>query len=256
MDWSAPFWVLCHFHASAGWQPALARPLSLPTLSWQDAPMWWMAAAGLGLVAGGYGLHRLALWAEGRGWIYYRTRRMPPGASGMAFMGVASILEPSLEHVIEEHRSQKVAAETDASGHPPMTPEGTLEMFGDFDPPEYEEEASRRWGDTDAYRESKRRTARYSKQDWHEIERESAEINAALLQLLKAGVPPESAQAMELAERHRAHISKWFYECTPEIHAGLGQMYVADHRFTENIDKAGPGLAQYMSEAIAANCRR
>ena len=58
---------------------------------------------------------------------------------------------------------------------------------------------------------------------------------------------------MAVAERHRAHISKWFYDCSPEIHRGLGQMYVADPRFTRNIDKAGPGLAQYMSAAIAAN---
>jgi hypothetical protein len=55
-----------------------------------------------------------------------------------------------------------------------------------------------------------------------------------------------------VAERHRGHISKWFYQCSPEIHAGLGQMYVVDHRFTENIDKAKPGLAQYTSDAIAA----
>jgi type VI protein secretion system component Hcp len=33
-------------------------------------------------------------------------------------------------------------------------------------------------------------------------------------------------------------------------------MYVADARFTKNIDKAGPGLARYMSEAIAANARK
>jgi hypothetical protein len=30
-------------------------------------------------------------------------------------------------------------------------------------------------------------------------------------------------------------------------------MYVADSRFTANIDKAGEGLARYLSDAIAAN---
>lgn len=53
-------------------------------------------------LAAGYGLHRLALWAEGRGWIYYRTKRMPPGAGGMAMMQVAAIFEPAVEHVVEE----------------------------------------------------------------------------------------------------------------------------------------------------------
>ena len=59
-----------------------------------------------------------------------------------------------------------------------------------------------------------------------------------------------------MAERHRAYISKWFYECSPEIHRGLGEMYVADPRFTRNIDRAAPGLAQYMSAAIAAGTAR
>ncbi|MBT8200413.1 MAG: TipAS antibiotic-recognition domain-containing protein, partial [Acidimicrobiia bacterium] len=58
------------------------------------------------------------------------------------------------------------------------------------------------------------------------------------------------------AEAHRSHISKWFYECTTEIHAGLGAMYVSDPRFKANIDKAGDGLAQFLSDAITANAAR
>jgi hypothetical protein len=65
------------------------------------------------------------------------------------------------------------------------------------------------------------------------------------------GVPAESPPAIQVAERHRAHISRWFYDCSREIHAGLGQMYVADVRFAKNIDKHGEGLAAYMSDAIA-----
>ena len=59
---------------------------------------------------------------------------------------------------------------------------------------------------------------------------------------------------MAIAEAHRAHLSRWFYECSPEIHAGLARMYVDDPRFTANIDKAKPGLAVYMRDAILANC--
>jgi MerR family transcriptional regulator, thiopeptide resistance regulator len=134
-----------------------------------------------------------------------------------------------------------------------MTNEEMLEVFGDFDPSQYEEEVRQRWGNTDAYRESARRTKSYTKADWQQIGREGAEINDAFLALMAAGAPPESAEARAVAERHRAHISRWFYDCSREIHRGLGQMYLADPRFTRNIDKAGPGLAQYMSAAIAAN---
>lgn len=133
-----------------------------------------------------------------------------------------------------------------------MTPEESLEVFGDFDPTEYEDEAKERWGDTDAYRESTRRTASYTKDDWLAIQSEAHEINEAFLTLMRSGVAPGSVEARQVAERHRGHISRWFYECTPEIHTGLGAMYIADPRFTENIDKAGAGLAAYMSEAIAA----
>ena len=134
-----------------------------------------------------------------------------------------------------------------------MTNEEMLEVFGDFDPSQYEEEAKQRWGDTEAYRESARRTAGYRKADWQQIRREGEEVNAAFVALMDAGVPADSPQARAVAERHRAYISKWFYECSPEIHRGLGEMYVADPRFTRNIDRARPGLAQYMSAAIAAN---
>jgi DNA-binding transcriptional MerR regulator len=134
-----------------------------------------------------------------------------------------------------------------------MTAEEMLEVFGDFDPSQYEEEVKQRWGDTDAYRESARRTRSHTRTDWQQIGRESAEINDAFIALMAAGTPPDAPEARAVAERHRSHISKWFYECPPGIHRGLGEMYVADPRFTRNIDVAAPGLAQYMSAAIAAN---
>lgn len=137
-----------------------------------------------------------------------------------------------------------------------MTPEEKLEVFGDFDPSDYEDEARERWGDTDAYQQSAARTARYSKDDWLAIKAEAEEIDQAFLALMSDGVDAGSKAAMDVAERHRSHISRWFYDCSREIHSGLGQMYVDDQRFKDNIDKAGAGLAQYMSEAIAANAAR
>jgi hypothetical protein len=133
-----------------------------------------------------------------------------------------------------------------------MTNEKMLEVFGDFDPSEHEAEAKERWGHSDAYRESARRTASYTKDDWAAIGREVDDIHAGLVELMAAGTPADGAAAAGLVDRHRAHISRWFYDCTPEIHAGLGQMYSSDPRFGENIDTAGRGLAAYLSEAIAA----
>ena len=39
-----------------------------------------------------------------------------------------------------------------------LTPEERFEVFGDNDPAQYADEAEQRWGDTDAYQESHRRT--------------------------------------------------------------------------------------------------
>jgi hypothetical protein len=77
--------------------------------------MWWLLWVGLAAL-GLYSLHRLALWAEARGWIYYRTRRMPPGAAGLAMMEVTSIIHPAVEHVVEELRSEQAQAELDERG--------------------------------------------------------------------------------------------------------------------------------------------
>ena len=58
----------------------------------------------------------------------------------------------------------------------------------------------------------------------------------------------------DLVEQWRNHISANLYNCTIEIFRGLALMYVADERFTKNIDKYGEGLAQFMSDAMNIYC--
>lgn len=137
-----------------------------------------------------------------------------------------------------------------------LTPEEKFEVFGDFDPEEYTEEVERRWGDTDAYRESRRRTAAYGKEDWLRIKEEADDLNRRFVALLEGGVAPGSEAAMDLAEEHRAQIRRHYYDCTYEIHTGLAEMYVADPRFTATYDAIAPGLAGYLRDAILANAAR
>ncbi|MBZ5641055.1 MAG: hypothetical protein LAO51_20130 [Acidobacteriia bacterium] len=75
------------------------------------------ALVGLAVIAGLYGLHRIAVWAERRGWIYYRSKHGSSGALGNALLEVHAILEPSARYVLEERT--KDDAEADESGDPP-----------------------------------------------------------------------------------------------------------------------------------------
>lgn len=134
-----------------------------------------------------------------------------------------------------------------------LTPQERFEVFGDVDPDGYAEEAEQRWGDTGAYRESARRTAGYTRQDWQRIRAEADEWGQRLAALMASGAPADGPAAMELAEEHRAHISRWYYECGYEIHTGLADMYLADPRFTATYEAIRPGLTAYLSEAIHAN---
>ena len=118
----------------------------------------------------------------------------------------------------------------------------------------YAEEARRRWGGTDAYAESEKKTAGYGKEQWAAIQQEADEIFAAFATL--RGHAPDEPDVQALVARWQAHITRNYYACTKEILAGLGQMYTADERFMQNIDRAGAGTAQLMSDAIAVYCAK
>jgi DNA-binding transcriptional MerR regulator len=137
-----------------------------------------------------------------------------------------------------------------------LTPEEKFEVFGDKDPEEHAEEAERRWGGTETYAESQRRTARYTKDDWKRMQAEVASWGERYDALMAAEERPDGARAMDMAEEHRQHITKWFYTCTYEIHRGLGDMYVADERFKAFYDSMRPGLAEHLRDAITANAAR
>jgi DNA-binding transcriptional MerR regulator len=137
-----------------------------------------------------------------------------------------------------------------------LSPEEMFEVVGDQDPTQHAEEAEQRWGDTDAYRESHRRTSQYTKEDWLQIKTEGAEIDRRFAAALRSGLPSTSDEATAAAEAHRQQISRWFYECGYDMHRGLAEMYVADPRFTERYEQVAPGLAVYVRDAINANADR
>jgi hypothetical protein len=114
---------------------------------------------------------------------------------------------------------------------------------------EYAEEARERWGDTEAYKQSQQRTASYTDADWARIKAEAADITSRFAALKESGAPADGPSAVALAEEHRAHISRWFYDCPKELHRGLGDLYVSDERFRRNYPD---GVAEFIHDAIHA----
>ncbi|WP_299960035.1 MerR family transcriptional regulator [uncultured Modestobacter sp.] len=137
-----------------------------------------------------------------------------------------------------------------------LTPEERFEVFGDWLPEEYAAEAEEKWGDTEAWAQSQRRTAAMSKEDWLRVKAETDDIEGRFAAALAAGTPADAAEPMDLAEEHRQHIGRWFYDCPPQLHGCLGEMYVADERFAAYYERITPGLAQYVSTAVQANAAR
>ena len=136
-----------------------------------------------------------------------------------------------------------------------LTPEERFEVFGDFNPDDHAAEVEERWGDTDAYRESAKRTARYTKADWEEVKAESDRVHAAFTDAMDAGEPPTSTAAMDAAEQHRASMQR-FYDCSYDLQRNLADMYVSDPRFIATYDEIRPGMSHYVRDAIHANADR
>jgi DNA-binding transcriptional MerR regulator len=118
---------------------------------------------------------------------------------------------------------------------------------------EYEAEAKERWGKTSAFKE-------FESKNEGRSDDENSFIAVGMMEIFKefgkiSGEKPESEEAQKLVKKLQNFITENYYNCTDEILFGLGQMYVFDERFTENIDKAGgKGTAEFVSKAIGAHC--
>lgn len=112
----------------------------------------------------------------------------------------------------------------------------------------YAEEVKERWGNTEAYKQSEERTKKYSKQDWADAKEEADTIFKAFA--AKVGEDAGSTEVQNLVKEWKNYITKTYYDCTNEILAGLGKMYLEDERFKQNLDQFKEGTAELMSKAI------
>ena len=134
--------------------------------------------------------------------------------------------------------------------------ENVMKVFDNSEFEKHKDEVKEKWGKTDAYREHAQRTKNYSEQKWNDLAAGMDHIMAEFALCMRKDETPDSAVAQILVKLLQNHITENYYLCTNEILAGLGQMYVADERFKNNIDKHADGTAAFICEAIEVYCRK
>lgn len=163
-----------------------------------------------------------------------------------------ALLNARLERLLAMRRQLRRQMEARKMGIK-LNPKEMFEVFGDHDPSQYAKEAEQRWGNTDAYKQSQKRTSGYTKEEWLRIQAESAAVEARFIELMQLGVPATDERARQAAEAHRQQICNAYYDCNYEIHRNLAAMYMADPRFTKYYEDRAVGLARYVADAIEAN---
>lgn len=114
----------------------------------------------------------------------------------------------------------------------------------------YDIEVKNRFGETDAYKEYQQKTPIPNATDG------LIAIMAKFSDCVQNGNTYESDNAQSLVKELQAYITANYYTCTDEILAGLGQMYVCDQRFKDNIDNNGIGTAEFINRAIKVYCNK
>ena len=130
-----------------------------------------------------------------------------------------------------------------------------FDVFDKSEIEKYEAEIKAKWGNTKAYQE-------YMQKD---IARNGGSYSKAANQLLTMfselgklkHLNPDADEVQNKIAGLQQFITDNYYVCTNEILSGLGEMYVCDERFRNNIDKAGgDGTADFVRQAIVVYCSK
>lgn len=130
-----------------------------------------------------------------------------------------------------------------------MTNEEKFSGF-DFSHNPYEDEARERWGDK-AVDESNAYVAGLGKEGQKQLEENMNALFRDLAAVRQEDPASETAQAA-IDKMYHFFNGNFGAQYSLEAFAGLGEMYVADTRFTKNIDKFGEGTAAFLRDAMKA----
>ena len=88
--------------------------------------------------------------------------------------------------------------------------------------------------------------------EWTELDRE---ILRRLANAVGAGVSPEGEEGRAIAALHRRWLTVSMGSYDAARHRGIAEFYVQDERFTAYYDKAAPGCARFLRDAVQAHVK-
>ncbi len=153
--------------------------------------------------------------------------------------------------ILKKERLERLISAIDGA----VRGENIMKAFDNSEFQKHKAEVKEKWGNTDAYKEYEEKTKSYSSDKQNSLTDEMNRIFSEVAVCLKNGNAPDSDEAQNLVKTLQNHITENYYNCTNEILAGLGMMYVADERFRNNIDMHADGTAEFISKAIKIYCK-
>ncbi len=126
--------------------------------------------------------------------------------------------------------------------------EGFKQNMVDENEKKYGKEIREKYGN-DTVNKSNAKIKNMSEEEYDEITKLTEEVNTTLAEAFKTG-DPAGELAQKAVDFHKKWLMFYWNDYTKEAHAGLGQMYVDDERFTAYYDKEQPGTAEFLRDAI------
>ncbi|GAB6108895.1 MerR family transcriptional regulator [Fusibacter bizertensis] len=126
--------------------------------------------------------------------------------------------------------------------------EGLKKNLIDENESKYGDEIRRKYGEETVNR-SNEKFAGMSEETYNHASKLAEDIIALILKAMDEN-DTKGETAMMAAEKHKEWLMVYWNEYSKEAHAGLGDMYVADERFTHYYDQHRLGAAKFFCEVL------
>ncbi|WP_274560233.1 MerR family transcriptional regulator [Streptomyces spiramyceticus] len=128
------------------------------------------------------------------------------------------------------------------------------EVFDGFDHTQYEQEVTERWG-RDAYEKGDRWWRSLSAEEKKAFQDKQIRIGEDFARALKEGKAVAGDEVQDIVRRQVEWLSVTVTPSRSYV-LGLGEMYVADPRFTATYDRHGEGTAVFVRDAMKVYAER